>query len=355
MKSTRALVAAAGVLVIGLVSQSAFAYRYHQCNDKKSKWESNSANYRIMRYSIPSGGQRDTDVVYSFQEWNAVYGMYDVFSWQSGTSDPVSIDHDNGVNEIFYGTDAGLDGALGVTWVRYSSSCFWWFSDQWIVEADIGINGEFGGFEWGNPACNTYGVGNRTTIVHEMGHGLGLLHDDSHMNLMMTSDGEGKYCGTHTIAPHGDDAAGGRYLYSSGNTSHDLGASEFRLVGSNDVALNTSPGTTYVCPGNSYTFMWSVGNMGNVGDTYNVEWRLSTDKTINSSDIWVAGNSGAYEAANGFNTWTRTVTIPSNVSYGTEYYLGTIVDSSGTIGERYENNNATYMARKIRIRSASQC
>jgi hypothetical protein len=344
----------AGGLSVALAANSAHAFIYHYCNDTNSKWESNSAGYQIMRYSIPSGSQRDIDVVYSFNEWNAVYGMYDVFSWSSGTADPVSIDHDNGVNQIYYGTNAGMDGALGVTYVRYSSSCFWWFDDQWIVEADVAINGEFA-FEWGNPACDTYSTGNRTTIIHEMGHALGLEHDDSHMNLMMTSDGEGKYCGTHTISPHPDDAEGGRFLYGSGNTSHDLGASEFRLIGSNNVDRNTSPGTTYLCPGNSYTFRWSVGNMGNVGDGYQVDWYLSTNNIISTSDIFVARNTGAFESANGFDTWTKTVTIPTNVTYGTTYYFGTLVDSNNAVAERYEDNNGTYMARRIAIKARSQC
>lgn len=340
---------------LALAAQNALAYGWHQCNGDKSKWSGNSASYQIMQCSIPSGSARANDVTYSFQEWNNVHGMYDVFSWSFGATSCGNINHGNGTNEIFYGTNSGLDGALGVTWVRYSSSCNWSWDEQNIVEADIGINGEYNSFEWGNPPCNTYGVGNRTTVIHEMGHALGLNHYDDAMNLMMTNDGEGKYCGTHTVAPHGDDAAGGRFLYGSGNTSRDVGASEFYLEGPNDVELNTVAGTLNVCPGDRYTFRTSVGNLGTVSETYNIRWYLSTNKIISNSDIYAGAGAGGVVGANNFSTYPWTITIPYNVSYDTTYYLGTFIDWDGKIAERYEDNNTTYMARRIRIRSAGQC
>lgn len=340
--------------VVALSSTAALGYVYDTCNDTPVRRESNSASYQVMRCSIPEGSQRAADVIYSFDQWNAVYGMWDVFSWNWGTTDCVSIDHANGTNEIYFGVASEMDGAVGVTYVRYDS-CFWWFDTRHIVEADIAFDaGQMA--EWGNPPCNTYRpFGSRTTMIHEMGHGLGLEHYDDVMNLMMTWDGEGKYCGNFAIEPHPDDAAGGRFLYNSGNHSTDIGASEHRLVGPNNVELNTAPGTQMLCPRDEYTFNWSVGNMGTEGVMYNVAWYLSTDNIISTSDIYVGSNSGAYESANGFNTWSRTITIPSSVAYGAEYYMGTIVDYDDKVAERYWSNNATYMARKIKIRNRADC
>ena len=342
--------------VVFSFSGQAWGYAWWECNGTPTIWEGSTAKtYKVMRCSIPEGSQRADDVIDGFEQWNAVYGMWDVFSWTWGTTSCVDVYPDNGVNQIFFGTDATLDGALGVTFVRYDSGCGGSSSDQNIEEMDIGINGEFA-FEWGNPACNTYpSAGSRTTIIHEMGHALGLEHDDRFMALMMTTDGEGKYCGNFVIEPHPDDAQGGRFLYNSGNTSVDIGASEFRVVGSNNVALNTPPGLTFVCPGDQYTFNWSVGNLGNVGRQYDVRWYLSTNPTISTSDIYVAGNVNAYEPAGNFDTWSRTVTIPTSVSNGAEYYLGTFIDWNGKIDERYESNNKTYMARKIRVKAVSVC
>jgi hypothetical protein len=348
--------APAWILAAGmsLASMGASGYVYNTCNDKAVKWESDSASYSVMRCSIPEGSQRASDVIYGFDQWNAVRGMWDVFSWSWGTTACVGIDHSNGTNEIYFGVASEMDGAVGVTYVRHDS-CFWWFDTRHIVEADIAFDaGQM--VEWGNPPCNTYRpFGSRTTVVHEQGHGLGLEHYDDVMNLMMTNDGEGKYCGNFVIEPHPDDASGGRFLYGSGNPSTDIGASEQRLVGPNDVELNTTPGSQLVCPGDRYTFRWSVGNMGTEGVRYNVAWYLSVNNIISTADIKVGSNSGAYEAAGGFDTWSRTITVPSNVTFGSEYFLGTIVDYDDRVSERYGTNNATYMARKIKIRNRSEC
>lgn len=337
-----------------LSSTTVFGYGYDTCNGTPVKWQSNSANYQVMRCSIPEGSQRAIDVIYSFDQWNAVYGMWDVFSWSWGTTECVGISHSNGRNEMYFGVASEMDGAVGVTYVRYDS-CFWWFDTRHIIEADIAFDaGQM--VEWGSTPCNTYRpFGSRTTMVHEMGHGLGLEHYDDAMNLMMTNDGEGKYCGNFVIEPHPDDAAGGRFLYGSGNRSTDIAASEHRLVGPNDVELNTATGTQRICPGSSYTFQWSVGNMGTEGVGYNVAWYLSTNNTISTSDIFVGSNSGAFESADSFNTWSRTITIPSSVAFDAEYFLGTIVDYDDRVSERYWSNNATYMARKIRIPSRREC
>lgn len=333
------------------------AYWVHTCNGIDSRWAAASINYQIMRCSIPSQSAAYIDATYAFNAWNNVRGMSPMFAQQDGTTQCVSIDHNDGVNQIFM--TSAIGDSLGMTWFIYSSSCFWWFDAQWIQEADIALNANYP-FAWGAPLCDQYDpahYGSRTTLVHEMGHALGLLHDDRFMNMMMTNDGEGKYCGSAaTVFPHPDAEQGGRRLYPGlQRDGHDLGASEFRLAGSNDVELNNTAGTTSVCPGDTFTFRWSVGNLGTFDEVYDVDWYLSTDRTITTSDIFVTRNVGASELKENFNTWTKTITIPNTVAWGTVYYLGTILDPDNHIGEWYETNNGTYAARKFLIKFKNQC
>jgi hypothetical protein len=89
-----------------------------------------------MRCSIPEGSQRAADVIYAFDQWNAVYGMWDIFSWYWGRTDCGKIYHSNGRNQVYFGVPSDMDGAVGITYVRYDS-CFWWFDTQHIIEADM--------------------------------------------------------------------------------------------------------------------------------------------------------------------------------------------------------------------------
>jgi hypothetical protein len=303
----------------------------------------------VMRCSIPEGSQRAADVIYGFDEWNAVEGMFDVLVRHFGTTECVGITHGDDRNQVYFGLPSQMDGAVGVTTLR-TTSC-----DADIVEADVAFDASQL-TEWGNPPCNTYNPpGSRTTIVHEYGHALGLDHDDRFMNMMMTSDGEGKYCGNFVIEPHPDDVVGGRFLYNSGRRSVDLGASAHWLLGLNDVELSHSTGTTARCPGELHTFRWSIGNLGTEGTVYDVAFVLSTDDVITLSDVWIAGEVGGFEALGDFTTWNDTLRIPRAVAWNTDYNLGMLIDWADNIPERRWSNNNTLMAGKVHIKSQAEC
>lgn len=338
----------AAFLALALPAGSAHAYSYWHCDGRPVAWTS-PAHFQVMRCSIPEGSQRAADVIYGFDEWNSVEGMYDVFAWEWGPTECVGIEHGDDRNQVYFGVPAEMDGAVGVTAVRMSSC------DSDIIEADVAFDAAQMN-EWGSPPCNTYNpFGSRTTVVHEFGHALGLDHDDRFMNLMMTSDGEGKYCGNFVIEPHPDDVAGGRFLYNSGRRSVDIGTSAHWLVGLNDVALSPPTATTAVCPGELHVFRWSVGNLGTEGTTYDVAFVLSFDQVISTSDIWLDGNVGAFEPVGAFTTWVQTSRIPTSVAWGTDYNVGVILDWADLVPERRWSNNATALAGKVHIKTPTEC
>ena len=104
--------------VFCLQASLAQAYMYWQCNGTPARWETSQAHYDVMRCSIPEGSQRGDDVIYAFDQWNAVYGMWDVFTWAWGTTDCVGIDHSDDRNQVYFGVPSQMDGAVGVTTIR---------------------------------------------------------------------------------------------------------------------------------------------------------------------------------------------------------------------------------------------
>lgn len=328
------------------------AYHYTTCNNHAYRWAGGSTDVALMSCSAPAGSEKADDLIYGFEEWNAVQSMRDVFDWSYGNS-ACAVNTGNGRSEVGFVTREAIDGALGLTLRRYSGGCWAWSRQIDIIEADVFINGD-ANLEAGNPEeCNQKRLGQRTTIMHELGHALGLNHDDEHMALMMSTDGEGKYCGNRMIEPHPDDATGGRRLYGQAGESRDLAASEFKVVAADRVALNSQPNNTEtLCPGSRHTVDWSVANLGTVDETYNVRWYLSENRRITDLDHPIATNLGAIQNAGHFSTWRRQLTIPQDVPPGL-YFLGHLVDYDERIWERRGDNNYTYMASRIRVLDAT--
>jgi hypothetical protein len=318
--------------------------------------------YRLNRCSISSGGTREGDVLHGFNEWNNIYGVYDRFKWTDGSS-ACSITTGDGKWDVAYASGSSIDGANGVT-KKIVEACVWpyfGFADGGLDEADILISST-ASFDTGTTACDTENqTPRRGTIIHEMGHALGMKHDNRFMSVMHASAGpgntHGKYCGSHAMAPHPDDVAFAIKYHGSGNNSWEFGASGFRLFGGNRT-LTLPNETVSVCPGDSVFYRWSWGNRGtrNVSSSNPVHAKivLSSNRTISNFDTAVAWWN-VWGAQGWFGTHSGNFTVPSSVSYNTTYYIGAYVDYDNRFSETHGNNNTTYLARRVYVRPSSQC
>jgi hypothetical protein len=86
-------------------------------------------------------------------------------------------------------------------------------------------------------------------------------------------------------------------------------------------------------------FTWE--NNGETWQTRNVGWYISTDSTITTADTRIVVTARYVDGSTPYALKT-TVTLPSNLTSGTTYYLGAIFDYDGGLAETDENNNAAY-------------
>lgn len=353
----KALIIAGIALAAGLSPASAMAYGYYTCWGTKIKWKAETAQLRHSAVSFPEGSSYRTASADTIDKANQNPSEFRFTrSWGDG-----SVGINNGQNEVWF-TNSDF-GAPAQAVYQYAGLFF--CNDPRLAEVDMRFDaGE--SYTSGTTLSTLWGYGGtkrpyRTTYMHEMGHAMGLAHENSRYNIM----GEDW---THIHADNGvgrayvgEDASNGLvFLYGTVSGAHeDLSVTHWEYKEADGeysehkrCGMRTQGGSLLptfwnngeevrrVKRGQTVQVEFTYENNGKATHTVDVGFYLSTDDDIQSIDPRIGGWV-AQLARDTVLTTTRNVTIPANAPLGYNW-LGVIVDENDDVVEITGANNATY-------------
>jgi hypothetical protein len=350
-KRTQLMLSGALIASLAALAMTANAAAWRTCNGNKQIWRSDWTNMYLSTTSFPIGSQWDLRTQYKMAEWNAIRGSN--FRFYVGRDTDGSHNSSNGRNEVYFEYKPS-DSYLGVT--RSRLTCYWLFGTRYgYDEADIGINtryawtlGDFTGSNTGSP----YNF--ELVMMHELGHALGLLHYDGRPDTMNTYYFNGGPIGHYnTVEPHADDRWGLRLLYPDSTTERDVSVSRFYNTGGGASSFNRVRNTsgswvTSLNRGSQYDLEYTLENLGTQGETPSIRFYLSTNNYISTGDTYLGG-AGWNIPSGSYATADKRFTVPTGLRPGT-YYIGYVVDPTGSIPEGSESNNFVSLLHLLTIR-----
>lgn len=371
-----ALVIIAPVLFV----EDAQGYVYRESNNgTKIKWEGENIRWRAASNSFPGGSSFRTALNRAISKWNQAPGE---FYFKPVTWGDTDINRKNKQTEIWFSDTLGSGSATCYTWLK------WRWGTATIKEADIALDVDV---PWSSSRTQSnkrvtsfsdYGYwraygGNRrpfvTTALHEMGHALGLLHENRVLNIM-GSDTSHLHANNKRIRAYvGENAGHGEvYLYGKTDTilKDDLSVSHWKFWKAggkdNEYSQHIFTKIYHLSTGNPVYSKWYEGVKRyrvKKSTSYNVQFTYENNGYYPQSGVnvgfYISGNRNITTKDARFATrtmnltrnspYTRkfTLTIPSNLTVGYGYWLGVIIDYTGSIQEFDEYNNAAYIPIKI--------
>lgn len=336
------------LVLLLLVTGAAEAYDWPKCGGDRRTWNSDSVVYNPSNISFP--GSFKTALDRAAAAWNQVPGGQ--FRFNLVYDDATTIGLGDGKNSIGFiaENDYDFDDALAVE-VTERELCLL-LNDGNLQESDILYNN---GYTWETSADPLFRPGGAYNVslvgAHEMGHGLGLDHENGRLATMNANYPDGGVIGNNdAVQIHSDDALGSRVGYGTCCTRRDVAASVYEKTSGGNSGHILSP--TQAERGHSTFFRFTLENRGTTSQSsVRTNFYLSTNRFISTGDTFLG--SATFSLGSGaVSTLGASVTIPLSVASGF-YHLGVLADPNNSIGEVDESNNGAGLVGLIFIPSTS--
>jgi len=365
MRIITGILCAMGVL---LAAGEAAAFGYQTCLGEKVKWSGNSKTLRASSTSFPSGTWRN-----GLQDGVNKFNLNPSKFRYSLTTDSGGVGRNNGQSEAWGDSGSIMQGAPAIAYSY--KTCYWLFGNN-VYMNEVDVIFEYGSpWQWTTSSNKAnlirYGGSLRplqTTAGHEFGHGLKLNHVNYEYNIMGIDFEHLHVNGSIARSYMGEDAADGSvFLYGARSGSwEDVGVVHWRYSGASGAYSNHTKTKVKTSSGGNLPTVNIGGETGyrvNRGQTIRLEltyenngksqqngvqtgYFISTNNYISTWDRRIGGASWNLGRGNVFTTEV-TLTIPSNLTPNTNYWIGAVVDENGAINEAVEWNNATYVPIRV--------
>jgi hypothetical protein len=333
------------VVFLSIATGAAQAAQWSTCSGNNIRWNGGQTSMYISTTSFAPGSSWDSNLQNAMWHWNNVKGSS--FNFFVGRDTDGSHRAGNGVNEIYFDGSEANGSTLAVTHVM--SHCYWLFGWNYgIDETDIAFSTSVA---WNTGAISYGSLGSpysfEATSLHELGHALGLNHEDRWMAVMNSYYPDSGPLGYYKEwDPNADDRVGVRSLYPDGTTEVDVAGSAFKRTGTGTSGLVSSP--AYAARGSYATVEFTFSNLSTSSRSFDIGFYLSTNDFISTSDTLLGTNYGASGTAGFTGTFSRSLYIPTWVAPGT-YYLGFLMDPNNAVPDVNRGNNNQPMPRTITI------